>query len=165
MSTGSNIAFLLYLWYNVDMSIDHDSPFLDTGYTSYEDAVKLHDERVEKLADKVLGKTVAKRVRRGRPAVGEEGTLLNVDTDGTPLTPEERAEHERSALLRENEASLIAKLDGQRLAAKEQGNTYEAARFRAKIDKRETSWNEKGRGPLQLMLPGMSFTHRETTDK
>lgn len=147
------------------MSIDHDSPFLDIGYTSYEDAVKLHENRVGKLADKVLGKTIAKRARRGRPAIGEEGTLLNIDTEGTPLTPEERAEHERSALLRETEASVIAKLDGQRLAAQQQGNAYEAARFRARIDKRETNWNENGRGPLQLMLPGMDFAHVSTPNE
>lgn len=126
------------------MSIDHDSPFLDTGYTSYEEAVKLHDERAEKLADRVLGKTVAKRPRYyGRPPVGEEGELLNVDTEPTPLTPEERAAHEQSAALHETEASWIAKQEDERMVARQQGDSYRAARARAKIDKREASWNER----------------------
>ena len=126
------------------MSTEHDDPFLDLGYTSPEQAEELR----RTMASQAVPKVVKRPVYRGKPRVAEDSAgLLNVDTEPTPLTPDEVVQSETVWARREQ--SIQSDLRAQWEAACRSGDTSKAALLQKRMGERAQRQQMLGRPPVQ----------------
>jgi len=142
------------------MDTDPTDPFLDLGYTSPEEAEHLHVERLKKVSSMTVRQVAKVRRRYGRPPVGEDQELLNVDMAPTPLTNDE-AKAQEEGVWTQREQLLIAELE-RKLAATE--DVSKRALLRKELDARTKRWHELGREPLQQLLPDMPIPDSDTSN-
>lgn len=146
------------------MIAERDDPFLDLGYTSPELAEKLRAARIGKTGKDVVRRTTkAPSTRRHRPPVGEDEVLLNVDMESTPLDPQQ-ATHQVDGVWADREANIVAGLEAD-LENRDSDNPRKKAMARKTLDTRQKRWDDMGRPPLQLMMPGMNLSNLRQPDK
>lgn len=86
----------------------------------------------------------------GRPPVGEEGVLLNVETHSGAQTPEDKDVMRRNGDAMER--NIMIDLDGQRQTAIEMGDTEAAARITMQMEARRKRREELGYGQVDTTV-------------
>ncbi len=137
------------------MNTERDNPYYDLGYTTPEEAAELRNARIQKATKGTVSKVVKKPLYRGRPSVGEDGVLLNVDTEPRPLSNEEREAALRGA--KEREQKVYDNLYRQWLAAQDQNDVLRAVKLHTELGRRDKRQKKLGRPPIEPTIPGLDI--------
>lgn len=116
-----------------------------------ESLVEYGEQQIDMFVIPTLKSKTARKLGRkayGRPAVGEEGVLLNVDTHSGAQTPEDKETMRRNG--DEMERKVMIDLDGKRQTAIELGDTATAARITMQMEKRRQRREELGYGQVDI---------------